>query len=376
MDPSFHPVVNGIFLLLGILLLVSSTLQFVYGTKKNYALAFLCLITSLWFFRRFFWDAMANYRFVYFLLGGTIEVFIAPLVYFHVKMKRTVITTKEVLKHLALPILIYVGFLVLAFLFNEFYRSISRECTYGLTWYVFICFLLYFTWSFKELNRHIKPFVIPKVYKTVFWFLVIYTIPFTFNLLISIVSLGILWYSPEGSTFLRQTVNGTWIFYMDWNLLKPLLFIRAIFLVFYGFVEIPFFKSLFYPKEIMYDKRVIEGNSDLEEKLHQYLNEEKRYTNKDLTIEDCCRDIGCSKKELNDYLKVYKNLTFTAYLNEFRISEFKGLINSKENAIYDINSIAQMAGFNSRATFYRVFKELEGITPTQYKNAIKDERPK
>ena len=110
----------------------------------------------------------------------------------------------------------------------------------------------------------------------------------------------------------------------------------------------------------------------MKEKLETYFKREKNFKNKELTIDQSCKEMDCSKKELTDYLKLFEKTTFTAYLNQLRISEFKDLLKDKENAIYDINSIAEMAGFKSRATFYRVFKELEGITPTAYKNSLKE----
>ncbi len=369
MDPAFDPIINGVFLLLGVLLLISSILQFIYGSKKNYALAFLCLIASMWFFRRFFWKAWLDYSILYIVFGGVKEVFIAPLVYFHVKMKRTVISYKEVLKHLAFPILIYVCFLVMVYFFRDYYKTISRHFTYALTWYVFLCYIVYFSLSFRELKIKVRPVVIPKVFKTVYWFLIFYTVPHLFTMFLSTISLGIVWYIPN-NVFLRETVNGTWIYYLDWSVQKPLLFIQAIFMLFYAFIEIPFFKSLFYPKDILYDKKAIESSTEIQQKIFAYFNIEKIHTNKELTIDACCKQIGYSKRELTDYLKLHKNMNFTSFLNTLRVEEFKVLLAEKKNKIYDINSLAEMAGFKSRATFYRVFKEIEGITPTQYKKNL------
>ena len=369
MNPAFDPTINGIFLLLAILLLLSSVLQFIYGTRKNHALAFLCLIASLWFFRRFFWKSWVDYRILYLVLASPKSIFIGPLVYFHVKMKRNIISTKMVLKHLFLPIIFYSVFLILVYGFYDFYKTISRDYTYLLTWYVLLSFIIYFSLSFKELKYRIKPFVIPKVYNTIWWFLVIFSFGYLLDYILSVISLGIIWYIPDHQ-FLRSIVNGTWIYYIDWLLNKPFTFIRDIFLIFYGFIEIPYFKTLFYPKDIMYDKRVIEGKTEIEKKLNNYFNEQKQFKNKELTISKCCEELGCSKKELSDYLKLHEKSTFTGYLNYFRVSEFKLLIRKEENSIYDINSIAEMAGFNSRATFYRVFKEIEGMTPTEYKNTL------
>lgn len=248
MGPDFDPVVNGIFLLLGILLLVSSILQFVNGTRKNYALAFICLITCMWFFRRFFWRSWVEYPILYIVFGGTKEVFIAPLVYFHVKMKHATLTTKEALKHLFVPIIIYLTFLILVYFFIDFQRSINKEWTYVLTWYVLICFTVYFTLSYKELKKKVKPVVIPKVYKTVFWFLVFYCIPYTFSFFTSVISLGILWYAPEDSDFLRRTVNGTWIYRIDWAILNPSYLSKRYFWFFMDLWKSRFSNLSFIPK--------------------------------------------------------------------------------------------------------------------------------
>ncbi|GGG86062.1 helix-turn-helix domain-containing protein [Paenibacillus radicis (ex Gao et al. 2016)] len=55
------------------------------------------------------------------------------------------------------------------------------------------------------------------------------------------------------------------------------------------------------------------------------------------------------------------------YIHKFRIEQAKELIRCKQSSISDI---AKQVGYNEAATFIRVFKKFEGITPGKYKEMI------
>ena len=59
-------------------------------------------------------------------------------------------------------------------------------------------------------------------------------------------------------------------------------------------------------------------------------------------------------------------ISFSSYLNMYRISVSKGLLEESDKSIA---SIAQLCGFESSAYFSKCFKELVGISPAEYKNA-------
>lgn len=65
-----------------------------------------------------------------------------------------------------------------------------------------------------------------------------------------------------------------------------------------------------------------------------------------------------------------KKISYKDYIDKKRIEEFKSIAAEEKNKIYDIPSLALMAGFNSKASFYRIFKQLEGMTPKEYLNAV------
>ena len=55
----------------------------------------------------------------------------------------------------------------------------------------------------------------------------------------------------------------------------------------------------------------------------------------------------------------------TDYINEVRIEKAKEILTTTNVKIGDI---AAMVGLESRATFLRVFKKLEGVSPNEYRN--------
>lgn len=81
-----------------------------------------------------------------------------------------------------------------------------------------------------------------------------------------------------------------------------------------------------------------------------------------------------------DYLKLntcyfcvlFKNqtkMTFSQYLNKVRINESKILLEATNDSIIDI-SLA--VGFNNHNHFSATFKKLTGVTPTLYRNEVKN----
>lgn len=59
-------------------------------------------------------------------------------------------------------------------------------------------------------------------------------------------------------------------------------------------------------------------------------------------------------------------VNFYAYLNSWRLKEALTLL-KQQNLALPIIDIAYRAGFNNRNTFYRVFREHTGLTPSAYR---------
>lgn len=81
--------------------------------------------------------------------------------------------------------------------------------------------------------------------------------------------------------------------------------------------------------------------------------------------EDVLKLSGINKNSLPSVLRRFTGCSnLNDYINRLRLEYAVKLI--KNNKLYTIDSIAESSGFNSRSTFYRVFQNVFGMTPSQY----------
>ncbi len=65
--------------------------------------------------------------------------------------------------------------------------------------------------------------------------------------------------------------------------------------------------------------------------------------------------------------KQHSGMKVTSYINELRIERAKKIL--LENTKMKITDVGWSVGFDNQRTFLKIFKEIEGVTPTQYRNA-------
>lgn len=108
----------------------------------------------------------------------------------------------------------------------------------------------------------------------------------------------------------------------------------------------------------------------LTEKLEALMHRDKPYTNPDLKIADLATMLGRSAHTLSYLFNQHLNRNYYDYINDYRIEEFKRLINEDEYSKYTLGALAELCGFSSRASFFRYFKKTTGITPNEYIRSI------
>ena len=79
---------------------------------------------------------------------------------------------------------------------------------------------------------------------------------------------------------------------------------------------------------------------------------------------------GISAKLISAALNQYLNKGFSQFINEYRVAEFKKRVVQPESGHLTLTGLALACGFSSPATFQRIFKQLTGITPTEYKKGM------
>lgn len=118
------------------------------------------------------------------------------------------------------------------------------------------------------------------------------------------------------------------------------------------------------------NKVSVEECKRLTEKLERVMHKQKPYTNPNLKIADLAATIGTSAHTLSYLFNQYLNRNYYDYINDYRIEEFKQLVNKDEYARYTLSALAELCGFSSRASFFRYFKKATNITPNEYIRSI------
>ena len=118
------------------------------------------------------------------------------------------------------------------------------------------------------------------------------------------------------------------------------------------------------------NKISVEECKRLADKLEIVMHKEKPYTNPNLKIADLAVSIGTSSHTLSYLFNQYLNRNYYDYINDYRIAEFKRLVEKDEYAKYTLSALAELCGFSSRASFFRYFKKATNITPNEYIRSI------
>lgn len=90
----------------------------------------------------------------------------------------------------------------------------------------------------------------------------------------------------------------------------------------------------------------------------------KNYS-RQITLEEISEHCNISKPQIIRYFKHSLNTTPLAYINSYKISKAKELINT--NSQLTLKEIAYELGFDNQHYFSRVFKSISGESPSEYK---------
>ena len=87
---------------------------------------------------------------------------------------------------------------------------------------------------------------------------------------------------------------------------------------------------------------------------------------KELTLDSVARKIAISPYYLSKLFKDEIGENFIEYLTRLRINQAKKLL--EENR-FSIKEICMLVGYSDPNYFSRIFKKIEGVTPTEYRDS-------
>ena len=101
--------------------------------------------------------------------------------------------------------------------------------------------------------------------------------------------------------------------------------------------------------------------------LKKSMEEDKQYLDPLLSVHTLAQHTGLPPKTISAVINQHLQKNFNDFVNEYRLQEFKIKILNPDLGHLTIIGIATGCGFNSPATFQRVFKQHTGMTPSEFR---------
>lgn len=105
-------------------------------------------------------------------------------------------------------------------------------------------------------------------------------------------------------------------------------------------------------------------------RICQLMDCEKPFTKAELSREELAQMLGTNYKYVADAIRECSDgMTINDFLNYYRLSYAAKLLTTTDDAVI---VIADLAGFNNRSYFNRLFRERYKLTPTEYRKVSKE----
>jgi AraC-like DNA-binding protein len=141
---------------------------------------------------------------------------------------------------------------------------------------------------------------------------------------------------------------------------------------FYGLGQ----KSIYLPVAaedipVKYKSSVLSAHKkkEIKERILHYFENEKPYLNPDLNMDMLSSALSVPKHQLTEVLNTVIGKNFFKFVNSYRIEAVKKMLADGKNK-YSIEAIGYECGFSSKSSFFTVFKNFTGQTPTEYRNSL------
>lgn len=113
-------------------------------------------------------------------------------------------------------------------------------------------------------------------------------------------------------------------------------------------------------------------NDKIKRRLIKALQEDKVFLNPTISIQELSKLLEINHRDISYVINNTFKKTFRDLINDYRIAEVKSKLVAKDFEHMSILGIALECGFNSEASFYRIFKKNTGVSPKEYKAQSKN----
>ncbi len=106
--------------------------------------------------------------------------------------------------------------------------------------------------------------------------------------------------------------------------------------------------------------------------IAQVLEVQRLYLNHNLKISGVSEKLKIQEKLISKAVNEHAGENFNAYINRFRVDHAASLIISDTHSHFTIDAIAEESGFANKVSFYKAFKRVKGVSPSEFRKENSD----
>jgi len=163
----------------------------------------------------------------------------------------------------------------------------------------------------------------------------------------------------------RELFDDSWLVYIPAVLMSILLFSLG-----YVAAHTTLPVETVAPEETLEeDQATMQETDELIQKITTVLREEHLFADSHFTIQDLASAIGSNRTYVSNSINRRTGLSFSQFIARYRVEYAQTILSDRHYASDHDAIVAAIAlsGFASPQAFYRIFKDVTGLTPLQYR---------
>lgn len=117
-----------------------------------------------------------------------------------------------------------------------------------------------------------------------------------------------------------------------------------------------------------YQSMLSEETKDrLRDEIIRVLVTERKYKDPDYSSKKLAEDLNTNSRYISAVCATRFHKNYAELVNDYRVNDAMSLLTDKRYARMSVEGISEMAGFNTRQSFYANFFKRIGVTPRQYR---------
>lgn len=106
--------------------------------------------------------------------------------------------------------------------------------------------------------------------------------------------------------------------------------------------------------------------NEYEKRINKVLVENRMYLQQDFSLDELSNKTKISKHHLGQFFSTVHNKSFNRFINELRIDYLLQCLNKDTSERFTVSDLLAVSPFKSRASFFRNFKDITGLAPSDY----------